>query len=397
MLLVSTDRLSPGVSVAVPVPHPQRAGTCLLQPNVELTSKLIRRLRELRIPTVWVKHRLLQDLAQKINRRIPERRWRIFESVSRGFDDLQNRVITTADHSHYCEVISELITDLLEDSSQVGVLAERLFSDDDELSVHCSNVAYLAVTVGMHLESYILQQRGNARASGVRELCHMGVGALLHDIGKVNGPKELRKLHATSSTRHESYDRHVNEGFVMLRNRVNALAGTVALHHHQRWDGTGWPDMTDLTHGRFVGGMRGSNVHIFARIVAAANAFDTLAGGPGGEIMPAIYSLHRMQSDEYAGAFDPVILNAFLRYIPPFPVGVEVTLSNGRPAAVVGMHPDHPCRPTVRLIDGTAQPAEELDLRQHPALHICQSQGHNVERWLYDTPRMAEALAHAEA
>jgi len=396
MLLVSTDRLKPGVAVAIPVPHPQRADTCLLQANVRLSDKLIRRLQELRISSVWVKHDLLGDLAQKINRTIPERRRHIFESVARGFDQLQTRVITTADHAHYCEVISELITDLLEDSSQVGVLAERLFNDGDELSVHSASVAYLAVTVGMHLEGYILNQRGSARASGVRELCHMGVGALLHDIGKLNAPKEVHAQHSTSPEQHELYAEHVNEGFFMLRNRVNALAGAIALHHHQRWDGAGWPDMTDLTHGRFVGGMAGSNVHIFARIVAAANVFDNLTSSPGGPIVPAIYALHKMQSAEYAGAFDPVVLNAFIRFIPAFPVGVEVILSDGRPAAVVAMNANYPCRPVVRLI-GSDGAGQELDLLEHPSMHIREAQGHNVEGWLYDIPSLAAALAAGRA
>ena len=270
MLLVSTDRLAPGVTVAVAVPHPQRPDTCLLRANVPLTDKLIRRLGELGIPHIWVKHDLLGDLASRINRAIPERRRRIFEAVSNGFDALQDRVITTADHAHYCEVIGELICDLLEDSSQVGVLAERLFGEGDELCAHCANVAYLAVTIGMHLEGYILQQRGGTRACPTRELCHLGVGALLHDIGKLGWDKELQKQHATTPCPHDDYRSHADEGFRMLRNRVNALAGTVALHHHQRWDGAGWPDMTALTRGRHRGPFSGRRIHIFARIVAAA-------------------------------------------------------------------------------------------------------------------------------
>ncbi|MFW6154031.1 MAG: HD-GYP domain-containing protein [Planctomycetota bacterium] len=392
MLLVSTDRLTPGVAVAIPVPHPQRPDTCLLQANVRLTDKLIGRLGDLGIPHVWVKHDLLGDLASKINRTIPERRRHIFEAVANGFDALQDRVITTADHAHYCEVIGELITDLLEDTSQVGVLAERLFDDGDELCAHSANVAYLAVTIGMHLEGYILQQRRGKQARPTRELCHLGAGALLHDIGKLSWDPELRSQHATTPDRHDAYPRHTHDGFLMLRNRVNALAGTVALHHHQQWDGTGWPDMTALTGGRIVGGMAGQNIHVFSRIVAAANAFDNLTSGAAGSPRPAVDALHHMQSDDYAGVFDPVVLGAFLRFIPPFPVGVEVVLSDGGAAAVVAMHSDDPCRPTVRRLDGP-ETGSEIDLRPHDDPHIRYAQGHRVDRWLYRPPAREEAMA----
>ena len=178
----------------------------------------------------------------------------------------------------------------------------------------------------------------------------------------------------------------------MLRNRVNALAGTVALHHHQRWDGTGWPDMTELTGGRIVGGMAGQSIHIFSRIVAAANTFDNLTSSAEDPPKPAVYALHRMQSEAYAGAFDPVVLGAFIRFIPPFPVGVEVVLNDGGTAAVVAMHGDDPCRPTVRRLDGP-QTAAEVDLRHHPDLHIRYAQGHRVDRWLYRPAARNETLA----
>ncbi len=396
MLLVSTDRLTPGVAVALAVPHPQRSHTCLIQANMELSELLIKRLQDLGLQSVWVKHGLLNDLAQRINTTIPERRRDIYNSIAKGFDELQSRVITTDDHAHYCDVISELITALLEGTSQIGVLAERLFTDGDELVLHCANVAYMAVTVGMHLESYILHQRGNKSASGLHELCHMGVGAILHDIGKLSMDKAARGRHSTTDKNDDAYAAHVVDGFQMLRNRVNVLAGTVALHHHQRWDGQGWPDMTKMTHGRFVGGMAGRDIHIFARIVAVANIFDQLTAGAGGAAMPAIYALHRMQSNEYAGAFDPVVLNAFQRYVPPFPVGVQVILNDGRPAAVVDLNTDHPCRPIVRPIDEQAT-GENYNLLEHPELSIQESQGHKVGPWLYEVPTMAKALAAAGA
>ena len=384
MLMVTTSRLVPGMVTAAPIVHPRRGATHLVQPNVRLDARLIRRIREITVHYVWVKHPLMNDLDGILLSKIPENRRAIYDAVKLGFDEIQNRAVTIDDYQRYCNVIGGLITELLARDSRAGDMAERLFTEGDELAGHCANVAYLAVNVGMHLEHYIIKERQRtAVPAAARDLTSLGVGAILHDLGKLQGPREARSQHEVTSDRHPAYPGHVAAGFQMLRDRINPVAATIALHHHQRWDGSGWPDMDELTAGRRAGPLAGRQIHVFARIVAAANLFDNLTTRPDGSSRPAIFALYAMQTEKFACRLDPVILKAFLRFLPPFPTGVEVILSNRRPAAVIEIDRDQPCRPKVRPLDEKSEIAD-IDLRLRPDLSIAESQGVKVGRWLYD-------------
>ena len=386
MLLVGTEQLTPGMVAASPIPHPRRAATHLVERGVWLTDPIIRRIRDFSIQRVWIKHPLLKDLDDMVLSRIPEKRREIYDTIKEGFDQLQSRAITTADYRRYCGVISSLIAELLSKDARVGDLTERLFHEGDELASHCANVAYLAITVAMHLENHIVQERRRTPLEVVsRELTSLGVGAMLHDLGKLDSPTELRSQHETTEDRHPLYADHAQAGFRMLRHRINAVASTIALHHHQRWDGTGWPDMDELTAGRFTGGLDGRRIHIFTRIVTVANLFDSLTSLADGSHHPAVRTMHTIQGDEFTGRFDPIVLEAFLQYLPPFPTGTEVTLSNSLRAAVIGMNPDQPCRPTVRILSEWSD-AQDIDLATRPDLFIKEALGQDVTRWLYELP-----------
>ncbi len=396
MVLVSVNRLTAGMTTAAPVGHPRRLKTRLVERDVELTDSLIRRIRELGVAHVWTKHPLVRDLDHIALSRVPTQRRGIYEAIKLGFNELQDRAITTEDYNHYTAIIGGLITELIGQGSSVAPLAERLFQEGDELTSHSANVAYVAVTVAMHLETYVTRQRGaHARGTHIQDLTHLGVGAILHDLGKLLGPEEFRGQHITCPDLHADYRRHVLDGYQMLHGRVNPLAGAAVLHHHQRWDGKGWPDMTEMTHGRHVGGLNGRKIHVFSRIIAAADVFDALTANDDNPPRPAIHALWQMQSPEFAAAFDPVVLNAFLRFLPPYPTGVMVTLSDGRPAVVMGINPTDPCRPMVRPVDNNAD-GSDLELAEEPDLFIQESQGLDVSKWNYKLRSPREDHAEAE-
>jgi HD-GYP domain-containing protein (c-di-GMP phosphodiesterase class II) len=381
---------------AAAIQHPHRYLTRLVQQGVKLDHETIRRLIELKVPHAWISHPLMDDLDDRLLSNVPERRRGMYETIKKGFNDLQNRAITTDDYRHYCGVISSLVNELVGRDGRAADMAERLFDEGDELSNHCSNVAYLAVNIGMHLESYIIRERQNTAVRIAKDLTSLGVGAMLHDMGKLQCDPAIRAQHEFSTPKHATYPEHARAGYEMLRERINPVASTIALHHHQRWDGTGFPDMTAITRGRHTGGFSGHKIHIFARIVAAANVFDNLTNPPEGPIRPGIYALHRFQSPEMASRFDPVVLDAMLRYLPPFPTGVQVFLNDGRMAAVSALNPDQPCRPKIRYIDEMAD-GQDVDLTEHLELHISESQGVSVERWLYHLPSKQEAMEAALA
>jgi HD-GYP domain-containing protein (c-di-GMP phosphodiesterase class II) len=107
----------------------------------------------------------------------------------------------------------------------------------------------------------------------------LGLAGLLHDLGKTRLPHALRDTHEAHAEGplSKEYTEHVVEGRKLLEH-AHAPARVIhtILNHHQRFDGSGWPDMTPLTAGRHKGPLAGQRIHIYARIVAAANVLDNL-------------------------------------------------------------------------------------------------------------------------
>jgi HD-GYP domain-containing protein (c-di-GMP phosphodiesterase class II) len=390
--MVPIERLTPGMITAAPILHPARPSTHLVQVGIRLTGQLIARARQLRVRQAWIKHPLMEDLDGMLLSKVPEHRRRIYDHVKQGFDELQHRAITIEDYRRYCSVIAELINELIGRDSRAGELAERLFGESDDLAGHCANVAYLSTTIALHLENQIIRERQRtATPHAAQDLTSLGVGAMLHDIGKLQGPSEVIQQHETMAKRHADYTQHVLTGFQMLRHKVNPVAATVALHHHQRYDGTGWPDMSHLTHGRREGGLTGRRIHIFARIVAAANLFDNLTTRVNGVCRPTIFALHAMQDEPYVSRLDPMVLEAVLRCLPPFPTGAEVVLNDGRLAAVTEINPLQPCRPKVRILEHE-NTIEDIDLARRSDLAIHWALGATVSQWLYELPSRQEVM-----
>jgi response regulator RpfG family c-di-GMP phosphodiesterase len=101
----------------------------------------------------------------------------------------------------------------------------------------------------------------------------LAIAAILHDVGKVGiADAILKKPGPLDPEERAAMERHTTIGaelFRGLRSDIDEAAREVALCHHERWDGTGYPGVA----GR---GLRGEEIPIFARIVAVADVFDAL-------------------------------------------------------------------------------------------------------------------------
>jgi diguanylate cyclase (GGDEF)-like protein len=127
------------------------------------------------------------------------------------------------------------------------------------------------------------------------------LAASLHDLGKLAIPEEvLRKPGVLSESERLVLERHPQIGFRMLESLgVEPIADWV-LHHHERWDGTGYPD-----------GLRGEEIPLGARIIFVADAFDAMTServyrDPLSE-RDALAELERCAGTQ----FDPAIVEAF--------------------------------------------------------------------------------------
>jgi len=131
----------------------------------------------------------------------------------------------------------------------------------------------------------------------------------MHDLGKIGVPDEvLRKPGKLTPQEFELVKQHSNIGADILRGGTTPIvrmAEDIARWHHERWDGTGYPD-----------GLKGEEIPLPARIVAIADVFDALTSlRPYKEAWPMIKAVEAIRS--LAGThFDPRLVECFLSALP---------------------------------------------------------------------------------
>jgi HD-GYP domain-containing protein (c-di-GMP phosphodiesterase class II) len=142
-----------------------------------------------------------------------------------------------------------------------------------------------------------------------RELCErLGYAAPLHDVGKVAIPDAiLLKPGPLTAQERAIVETHAEEGHRLLRGSSSSIldmAATIALSHHEKWDGSGYPR-----------GLAGDEIPIEGRIVAVADVFDALTSD---RVYRAAYSVEQavqMMRPQRGRHFDPELLDAFLEVL----------------------------------------------------------------------------------
>jgi HD-GYP domain-containing protein (c-di-GMP phosphodiesterase class II) len=221
--------------------------------------------------------------------------------------------------------------------------------------------------LGMMLGARVFESEGFGSGSGSgsrtqidERLFVLGMGLLLHDVGKLAIPGTIIKKNGplTRSER-ELIELHPAAGFDLLAdNGWSPLVKAVVLRHHERWDGSGYPD-----------GLRGTEIHEMARIASVADVFDAVTSErPYAPAQPSHEGIQVITAGS-GRQFDPRIVEIFTEMVAPFPSGVEVQLTDGRRALVVEVDATALDRPRVRVLDGPEGPVE-IDLALAPSLGI---------------------------
>ncbi len=164
-------------------------------------------------------------------------------------------------------------------------------TEDDE---HTGRVAHLAALVAQNMEL------------PPEQVALIGRAAALHDIGKISVPERiLLKPGALTFDEFEVMKTHAEAGARLLQGghcEVVSMAQTIALTHHERWDGSGYPH-----------GLRGEEIPLVGRIVALADVFDALTHE---RPYKAAWSCERARDEikqQRGRHFDPAVVDAFLR------------------------------------------------------------------------------------
>ena len=193
-----------------------------------------------------------------------------------------------------------------------------------------------------------------------REIIHeIAIGALLHDVGKAKVADEiLNKPAKLTDAEFAKMKNHVVQSKIILQATpgISNIALDVAAQHHERFDGTGYPNK-----------LKGEEISLYGQMGAIVDVYDAITSNRVyHKGMPPTEALRKLL-DWSANHFEPRLVKAFIRSVGIYPTGALVRLESKRLAVVQAQHADNPMQPTVKVIFHTAghylRP-EDVDLRR---------------------------------
>lgn len=187
---------------------------------------------------------------------------------------------------------------------------------------------------------------------------HAGLGGLLHDTGKALVPDAvLNKPGRLTEDEFELIKKHPADGHAILLKtpEVGAIALDITLHHHERMDGSGYPEK-----------LPGDQISTLAQMAAIVDVYDAITadrcyhkGISAAEALRKIYEWSTFH-------FNPLQVQAFMRCVGIYPVGTLVLLESGRLGVVVEPHETNLLAPKVNVFfsskSNTYIKPQEVDL-----------------------------------
>lgn len=335
------------------VPNPKKPQLALLKAGFELDDETIERLRSLRIYSIWVQYPDLDFLDDILDPELTNKQQELYGALKEQFGAGQEICLAKVNYNSYVQQISQLFSRILTTQGNSSLFISELQGESNDTFLHGTTVAYLAMLIGMRLENYLIHERQRLSIHLATDLTQLGVGCLLHDIGKLSLPEELQSFRLTAQDRgDQEWQKHTEAGYEMVQGGLDPSAAQVVLNHHQHFDGSGFPPRKETPGiaGQAVT-LKEREIHIFCRIAAIADRFENFRHLPDGTMAPTIVALKRLKNPGYARWFDPKIISMFQETVPPFALGEQVILNDGQMVVVTELNEKQPCRPTVRPID----------------------------------------------
>lgn len=224
----------------------------------------------------------------------------------------------------------------------------------DKASLHSVNVAVISLLMGKTF------------GLSAEEMLDLGVGAMLHDIGKIELPERVRhrEEHFTQAES-QVYQEHVAHGVSLAKKMGLASGATLVIaQHHEHADGSGFP--LKLNSDRMT---------LASRIVGLVNRYDNMCNPhvPSRALTPheALSLLFAQGKNRY----DTAILGGFIKMMGVYPPGSVVQLTDDRYAMVVSVNSSRPLKPRVMVHESRVAREEALllNLENEPRLGIRRS------------------------
>lgn len=320
-------------------------GRTLVGGNCELTTYYIDKLHEYGFDGIYID----DEISKGINVEsvvLPQLRNEGLQCVREGDIDGCRRV------AH------QMVKDILER----GVLSldmTDLRIYDDYTYAHSVNVATICCVIGIGMEMK------------EENLTDLVTAALLHDLGKLQIPEEiLNKPGRLTPEEYQVMKSHVTLSYELISERwdLSAQIKEAVFCHHENVDGSGYPNGTD-----------GSGQTLFTKILHVADVYDALVSARPYKKPYCSYEACEYLMGGCGIMFEQKVVEVLLKFVPLYPKGTEVILSDGRRGIIYENSGIHNLRPMIRLMDGSM-----IDLMDKDTLHLTltvplEEQGESIE------------------
>ncbi|WP_078555664.1 HD-GYP domain-containing protein [Bacillus alkalicellulosilyticus] len=304
----------------------------LLHEGVLLTSRMIERLCELGVAYINIHDSLTADITSSHEGIHKHTRKTALEAIKKEFHQvtdsksLSGRLNNEYLDKNFSVIIKMILEDISKNKNALSMITNVVLHDS-YIFTHSLNVTIY--TLGLAIQLGFTE----------RQLYEIGLGAILHDIGKVQIPLSvLNKESGLTDLEYKEIKDHTVFGYEMIKDipGMSLMTAHCALQHHERLDGSGYP------FGR-------TEIHPYAKIIAVCDVFDAVTtnrsyrkGMLPQEGLELLYS-------GIGTHFDIEIVEAFRDVIAIYPIGLSVTLSDGRKAVVIKQNKEVTARPVVRV------------------------------------------------
>lgn len=226
------------------------------------------------------------------------------------------------------ESVHNMVGKLLEqEETAIRLLSENV---GDKAALHPVNVTVISLLLGkaMDLDAETLKQ--------------LGVGAMLHDIGKLALPERLRwrDPHFNKAER-SLYQEHVAHGVALGRKmQLSPPVLAIIAQHHEMADGRGYP-----------AGLVGDAISPLARIVTLVNLYDALCNPSNPALAITPHEALSLMFAQMKRQFDAAVMMSFIRMMGVYPPGSVVELNDGRFGLVVSVNSSRPLKPRIVIYE----------------------------------------------
>jgi putative nucleotidyltransferase with HDIG domain len=323
-----------------------REGQILLKAGVELTDVYINKLRKLGVFFIYVEDERLDDV-QVEDEKLTQLKQTAMKSMSSIFLNVASG--NTIELERSTNDVKKMIDYILE----IGDVNKSIYdiqTYDNYTFVHSIDTCIMAVFLGK-----------TAKVNR-KDLETLGIGAVLHDVGKIRVPIEiLNKTEKLTDEEFKEIKKHPVYGVELLKNNYSIPDSIIKIvgQHHERIDGRGYPL-----------GIKGPQITKFAKIVCICDVYDAVSNDRCYRKKFSLNDAYELILSGSGSSFDRDLVEDFKNTFSIYPLGCHVKLSNNRDGYVVGQNKGFPDRPIVRCFNKNDSMYSEIDLLKNTNIVI---------------------------